>query len=120
MLSETVKDMASRIGEFYLQKHSKDYDKACEELERLQITDIDVGDAVTIKLCRPGMLIGKRGQNVTELEAFLGKKVVIREEMEHLYHYLLPFDEEAYSEALERDYDPRDYPPGHEARSDYY
>lgn len=70
-----------RFWEFYYNKHDENFDKAAEEIRRLDITELDIEDGrVTIKLRRPGILIGVKGNNITDLIDFLGTKVHIEEE----------------------------------------
>lgn len=104
MLEPEVKDVAQRIGQFYLAKHNNDYDATATELLRLQITQLTIeDDVVTITTARPGLLIGKRGQNVEALENHLNAKVKIKEELNSLFDWIMPVKEE--------DWDDDDYWP---------
>ncbi len=91
MLSKTTKEAAVAIGEFYLAKHNGDHNKACEELLNVRIRELIVlRDFIIIKTERPGMLIGKRGENIDELQKHLGKAIHIVEDEDELEGYLLP------------------------------
>lgn len=77
----TRQDLFDKFWLFYYNKHNQNYDKAAEEIRRLDITELDIEDGrVTIKLRRPGILIGMKGNNITDLIDFLGTKVHIEEE----------------------------------------
>ena len=90
MLSNEVKEMASKIGCFYLQKHDDDYERTAAHIE-LRISKIDVQEnCVTITTARPGLLIGKRGQNIDALTQHLGMAIKIIEEEDPLLQYLIP------------------------------
>lgn len=80
------------IGNFYLQKFNGDYSKAGEEVRKLQVTDIKVlEDEVEISLGRPGLLIGKGGENIDKLSAHLKKKIKVVETF-HWDVILTPYD----------------------------
>ena len=80
MTSETVRGIAGLIGVFYLYKHNNNYKAAQEELNRLYITSIDVRNGeVIIHTSRPGLLIGKKGENINNLVEHLKMKVKIIE-----------------------------------------
>lgn len=101
MLSQQVKDTAIKIGEFYLNKHQGDLAKAHREIRDLQVTDLIVfKNMVIIKTCRPGLLIGPKGNNISNLATSLGKHVHIIEDENELEGWLLP---------CENDYDDYDY-----------
>ena len=91
-LTEEEKKIIIQIGQFYLKKNDGDHDKTVKELTSLGIRRISLksqhfckfcttGEAVEITLFCPGILIGKKGKNIENLEAFLGKHVAIVEAM---------------------------------------
>lgn len=95
MLTQEVRDIAQKIGQFYLQKYDNDYQLAEQELIRLQITKIEVEpEMVRITLARPGILIGRRGINIENLTKFLGVKVFIIEDQDPIYSWLIPYKDE--------------------------
>lgn len=92
MLSTEVRDVASRIGHFYLEKNHGDYKETEIEIRRLGITKLVVEpDKITITLERPGLIIGKRGGNLDSLTKRLGKTVRIEEENDPLNAWLIPY-----------------------------
>lgn len=96
MISQEVKDVCKKINKFYLKKNLGHGEVAERELLALQITkvrlspDVEHPDTVEITTNRPGLLIGKLGQNIDDLSKFLGMKIKIREEMDHINNYLIP------------------------------
>src|SRR5688572_12839583 len=96
-IPEEVKRIAKKIGNFYYHKNQKDIVKTNLDLDRLGIQKIEfVGADLMIHTCRPGILIGVRGQNITELEKHLGLKIRIYEVKDHIRYWLHP--EVEYSE----------------------
>jgi predicted RNA-binding protein Jag len=94
MLPEEVKDVAQRIGQFYLRKNDGDYKATQEEILKLRISKLEITDkGVAITTERPGILIGKRGTNIDALSSFLAMEVRIIEDRDPLITYLLPFEE---------------------------
>jgi ribosomal protein S3 len=68
------------LSTFYLIKNNHDYQKAAKEVISLNITDIEVqGEEIHIYLNRPGLIIGRKGENIDALTKFLGKTVKIHE-----------------------------------------
>ena len=94
MITEDIKDVASKIGFYYLQKNNNDYKKTYQELESLRIQQILVLDSstITIILSRPGLLIGVRGTNLDNLEKFINKSIYIVEARETILDYLMPMN----------------------------
>ena len=94
MLSDQVKDIASKIGAFYLRKNNGDYTATEKEIVDLRIMKIEVAvnKAVVITIGRPGLLIGKRGTNVDALSKFLQTEIKIIEDMDNLHSWLVPVD----------------------------
>lgn len=95
-LPDKVREVASRIGAFYLQKNSGDYKATELEIMKLRISKIDVDDrlphsvSIAITTARPGLLIGKRGQNIDALTSFLGTNVKVIEDRDPLSAWLIP------------------------------
>lgn len=94
-LDQRAVDVAAEIGMFYLEKNKFDYEKTRYEINRLYITNIcTVTDSkeplVSIETKRPGLLIGKRGQNITALEEYIGMKIYIMEAPARETDYLVP------------------------------
>lgn len=96
MYSKKVKDVAERIGEFYLHKNNGDYSKTAKEIVEINFTKLEVteDDVVIITTSRPGLLIGKKGENIVGLQLFLSKDTKIVEEMEPLNDLIIPYPPE--------------------------
>lgn len=91
MLDKKVKGVAKKIGEFFLQKNNNDYERTADEITNLHITKLeDDGDKIRITLGRPGMLIGKRGEQVDKLISYLGRKLHIIEDPDGLVDHIIP------------------------------
>ena len=73
-----VIQVCKKIGQFFLERNNGDYEKTNEQIRNLGIQDIEIG--IVIKTSRPGYLIGKRGQQIIDLQKLLGKKIKIEEE----------------------------------------
>lgn len=72
--TKEVDAVCLRIGTYYRNKFGN---KAKQEVESLGISNIDIVNGyLEITLLRPGKLIGVRGKNINELEAFLGMKII--------------------------------------------
>ena len=95
-----VREVAQMIGTFYLSKNNGDYEAAEKEIDRLRIAKIEVADGVVFILsARPGILIGKRGENIGALQEHLGKKIKIFEEKDSLRDYLITYPETDYADS---------------------
>jgi len=92
MLSEEVKDIASKIGHYYLQKLNGDYALAEKEITDTRFTKIEVttDNTLSITAGRPGLLIGKKGTNIDALSKYLRMEIKIIEEMDDLHVWLIP------------------------------
>ena len=77
---------------FYLAKNNNDYQKTADEIRSMRVAEIiAIGDVVLIKVGRPGVLIGKRGQNIDALQAAIGKKIhIVEVEDSDIEYYLIP------------------------------
>lgn len=73
-----VIQVCKKIGQFFLERNNGDYEKTNEQIRNLGIQDIEIG--IVIKTSRPGYLIGKRGQQIIDLQKLLGTKIKIEEE----------------------------------------
>jgi len=105
MHSEEAKDAARKIGLFYLEKNNNNYEATEQEINKLRITKVDVTDNKVIIITeRPGLLIGKRGENIDKLTEALGMNVHIIEEFDPLSAYLIPYDYSEYERELEDRY----------------
>jgi len=72
----TNNDVARMIGEFYLDKNKGDYKKTNEEISELKITRIDYNfKTLNITTGRPGLIIGRRGENIDKLREYLSNLV---------------------------------------------
>lgn len=96
------KEIARLIGEFYLDAQDKSlslkdtYLSASEQLEALGILSIVLKNSeIIITLMRPGLLIGRRGDNIDKLSSYLskqlGKKIHISLMKDKVIHHLYPF-----------------------------
>jgi transcription antitermination factor NusA-like protein len=91
MIPEPITDIAVRIGKFYLNKNNSDYKKTEQEVISLRIQNIAlVEDKIHITTFQPGILIGKRGENIGKLQEWLGKKIHVIEAEDDLLYYLIP------------------------------
>lgn len=92
-MTDESKEVAARIGNFYLRKNNGDYAASQKEIEQLRISKVEVtvdGNCVIITTARPGLVIGRRGQNIDALTDALRMKVRIVEEADPLDSYLIP------------------------------
>lgn len=93
MISQELKDIADKIGRFFLQEYCGDKDKTREFLQQLQIQDIAIEDGkIAITTSRPGLFIGRRGRNIERLVGFLGRNIIVKEAKECWYDCLTQFD----------------------------
>lgn len=94
---QEAQEVGYSISNFYLKKHNFVYPDAQREVEKLKITSIEVNDEgdVMIYLGRPGLLIGRRGENINDLSAFLNRKINVVESF-HWDEIVVPFDYSDY------------------------
>lgn len=91
MLSDEVREVASQIGQFYLQKNDYDYAATEKEITSLRVTTLEIKEGkVVITLARPGLIIGRKGENIGNLAKFLNRKIHIVEDQDPLYYWLVP------------------------------
>lgn len=92
------KAIARTIGYFYYDKNLKNEDAAIREINSLGILRIDYDNRVVVlTLSRPGLFIGKKGQNIMALTKWLkeefGESVIkefkIKEDpiIDHLFDF---------------------------------
>lgn len=100
MLSEQIKNIAEEIGYFYLLKNNNDYSATADELIALRLNKIEVkNDMVFLETSRPGLIIGKRGENFKQLEDYLKETIsfstlYVVESKDDLLYYLIPQEQE--------------------------
>lgn len=98
-----VQEVAGRIGLFFLEKNNYDFQATRTEIERMRINHIYIDSLapesiVVIETSRPGLMIGKRGQQIHDLQAFIniefkyGLRLV--ETMQHIEDHLIPQEPE--------------------------
>jgi ribosomal protein S3 len=101
MTSLEVQDIARKISLFYLNKKKNPY-LANEEIAKIGISSIEIkskivghwfskkfqDDVVIITCARPGLLIGRKGSNIEELQSFLQKKISIIEDKDSIFIHL--------------------------------
>lgn len=102
MISEEVKEIACKIGQFFLEKNELDYKAACLEIEKLRINNLSIfskrtnGETtIEIETSRPGLVIGRHGEQIDKLSKYLGVKIRLVETKETILDYLLPFNWQA-------------------------
>lgn len=99
MFSQELKDIADKIGRFFLQEYCDDKDKTREFLQQLQIQDIAIEDGkIAITVSRVGLFIGRRGRNIERLVGFLGRNIIVKEAKECWYDHLTQFDYDDWEE----------------------
>ena len=75
-----IYELRQKLGKYYLEKNEGDYLKCKKDLYSLRITETKIEDGrFSIALWRPGILIGPRGQNIEELQKYMGVPVHIVE-----------------------------------------
>ena len=85
-LDENVLAIADKIAEFFLSKNNGNVILAAKKVKQLKITEIiDTKDTTVIKTRAPGYFIGLKGEQILELQEYLGKKIHLIEEEENLY-----------------------------------
>lgn len=91
-ISEDKIIIARKVADFYWRKNNLDDAKTNAEIENLKIQDFTLTDQdVVIHTCRPGLLIGRYGENIKNLENFLGIKVRILE-VDNVNNYMFIYD----------------------------
>ena len=94
--SQQAEEIGYAISSFYLNKNNQSYSAAQKDVENLKITNITIeNDVVTISIARPGLLIGRKGENIDALEKHLDKKIKIVESF-HWDQILVPYDYSEY------------------------
>ena len=94
------REIARLIGEYYLGKNAGNYKNTEEEIRSLSITQIkNTGNTIIITLQRPGLLIGRRGDNIEALQKFMLYKTnysKINIEEDKIISWLVPYDYSGY------------------------
>ncbi len=95
MLPHPVREACKTIGEFYLQKNKGNYPLAADEIIKLHITKVAINEnRLCITAGRVGILIGRRGENITNLTNFIQERlqmeVRIFEDEDGLIDCLIP------------------------------
>jgi ribosomal protein S3 len=94
-MNQQIREIAIKIGRFYLMRSNNDYEVARFKLLNLMITNIDIDDTVRVVITtgRPGLLIGPKGKWIDELINYLGVPIKIVESNNNLYDWLIPYPE---------------------------
>lgn len=94
-ISDEMQTIAAKLGYFFLQEKEGDYAKACDEITRLRINDLRLEDGkLVIETSRPGLLIGRRGERITNLQKHMDMPLHIEETKQHIIDYIYPFEPE--------------------------
>ena len=99
--------IAQYIGEYYLEKNNHNYKKTIEDLTILGITQIEhKNNIIIITLQRCGILIGRRGDNIEQLQKFLSiktkySKIDIKEDK--IISWLIPINDNYLDYTLDED-----------------
>ncbi len=100
--SEEIKHIAQQIGQFILTENHGDYKAANDFITKLRINRLElVGGKLVIETSRPGLLIGKRGEQIEKLQAYLNLPLHIEETREHVTDYMY-----VYADDLDEIYNP--------------
>ena len=81
-ITDAEKEIAKKIGDFYYDIEAKKTDdpykaanETCKTIQMMGIKDIGIVDGqIVIRLSRPGLLIGERGINLSNLITHLSNK----------------------------------------------
>lgn len=85
-------EIAGKISSFYFRKNNFDYKKTNEEIEKVRIQNVEKTEkGITIFTERPGLLIGRRGENINQLHKFLNCDILI-EEVDSFSAYMYCYD----------------------------
>ena len=94
MISNELMEVCLKISYFYLEKNFDDYEAAEKEILSLLITNVEIsedGKSVYISTEKPGILIGRYGDNIKKLsEFFAPMEVKIKEDEKRLHSFLIP------------------------------
>lgn len=106
MYNPEVVEKAREVGEFYLQKNNGDREKAEEEILRCEFLNMElIRGELYLYTSRPGVVIGKRGQNIDDLASFIGMPIKIIEE-NNINHFIIPPEDDGWDlEAEQAAYD---------------
>lgn len=98
MINPKIKEICESIGQFYLQKNDGDYIATRHEIKEVDFTKVEWNEdegKITLEVDRPGLIIGKRGENLYQLVKHLetdvaAKYVCIEEARDNLNDYIIP------------------------------
>lgn len=91
--SNEVREICWQIGVFYLKKFGGCYEEAEKRIVGIGFEDVVLmkDGSVEIYVRRPGLFIGKRGEDVGKLSEHLGRKIKIFEE-NCIEDFIIPID----------------------------
>lgn len=94
-MTNRTKEICEKIGQFYLQKHKNNYESAEEEILRVGFTKVIILSQkdIAIYVKRVGIFIGMRGENIENLENFLGVHIFIMEETDNVENWIIPYND---------------------------
>jgi len=81
MQANRARKVGSLIADFYLERHKdkpieEQYEQARQEIVSLGISGLAwKSNVITVTLSRPGLLIGRHGDNIKALEMFLKERL---------------------------------------------
>lgn len=90
MISQEVKEIAQKIGMFYLEHNKGDYKLAKEAIENIGFTEIKIVQTCIITARKVGLLIGKKCCNIEALEKHLGMVIKPIETNDQITDYIIP------------------------------
>jgi ribosomal protein S3 len=71
-INSLCKIVLSEIGYYYLELNKWNKEKTKKTLDNLKITNISINNKnISIKLARPGLLIGLHGKNIDNLNLYI-------------------------------------------------
>ncbi len=86
-------NLAGDIGHFFLLKNERSYHECHKEIDSLHITGLDIIDGkAVITLSRPGLLIGRKGEQIEKLAKHLGMPIYVKETENRVLDYLYPYE----------------------------
>jgi ribosomal protein S3 len=87
-LPSQTTEVLEKIADYYFNMYN-DVNAAIDELHDTIITNLIITHTkVIIVTARPGLLIGKRGERIEELQTALGKKIEIIEDSANILDYM--------------------------------
>jgi ribosomal protein S3 len=94
---EKEEKILNAIGYFYLEENEYDYKETSKNLKELSIHNITYENSrVNIYLERPGLMIGKKGENLEKLTGYISnyikEKISITVMEMNINDHLIPFN----------------------------